>query len=186
MKFFTIYIFLVFISVSSHSQKRPLPESAVLKIFEKKYDSLRILLKDSLSRGVNNINDYNNVFRGFEKKYLDSLIVEFKRKSGIQITIFTYDSLMTSKDSVEVTTQIIGTKYQINTAIGLSFPNKSMSIWNDSLTNNTIFAEHKAKYMIDEKFIPYFKSGQLFRGTVEGLQSIIKWMTNRRRESKGS
>lgn len=182
MKFFTCYIFLVFISACSHTQKKPLPESTVLKIFEKKYDSLRTLLKDSLSRGINNVNDYNSAFSDFEKKYLDSLISDFKQKSDVQITIFTYDSLMTSKDSVEATTQIIGTKYQINTTIGLSFPNKFMSIWNDSLTNNTILAEHEAKYMIDKEFIPHFKNGQFFRGTAEGLQSIIKWMTNRKRE----
>lgn len=186
MKFHISYIILVLISACSHNPKKPFPESAVLNIFETKYDSLRTLLKDSLSSGINNVNDYNSVFSSFERSFLDSLIVEFNRKSGVQITIFSYDSLMVSKDSLETTTQIIGTKYQINTTIGLSFPNKSMSIWNDSLTNNTIFAEHEAKFMIDKKFIPYFKTGQHFRGTVEGLQAIIKWMTNRRRETNGS
>ena len=185
MKYLISFILIIFISACSHSQKKPLSESTVLKIFEKKYDSLRTLLKDSLAVGITNVNDYNHVFISSEKQQLDSLIVEFKRKSGVQITIFTFDSLMTSKDSVEAVTQIIGTKYQINTTIGLSFPNKSMSIWNDSLTNNTILAEHEAKYMIDEKFIPFFKNGQFFKGTVEGLQAIIQWMINRRRESNG-
>ncbi len=181
MKYAICYLFVFSFLACSNGQKKFLPESTVLKIIEGKYDSLRVVLKDSLSKGINSVNDYNNVFQPNEKKYLDSIIKAFKHDNGIQLIIFSFDSTMTSKDSVNEITKIIGIKNQINTTIGFSFPNKSMSIWNDSLINNTIFTEYEAKYMIDKKFIPFFKTGDPFRGTVEGLQAIIKRMINNRK-----
>lgn len=178
MKHLISFLFIFSILSCSQGQKKYLSESTVLKIHEKKYDSLRIVLKDSLAQGINNVNDYNHVFLSEEEKYLDSLISGFKKETGIQLIVFTFDSLMLSKDSVEEVTKIIGIKNQINTTIGLSFPTRSMSIWNDSLINNTIFSEYEAKYMIDKKFIPFFKTREYFKGTVEGLQAIIKRMTN--------
>ena len=186
MKYLISCLFIFSIHACSHGQQKHVPESTVLKNYEKKYNSLRVVLKNSLAKGINNLNDYNHIFLTTEKEHLDSIINGFKRETGIRIVIFTFDSLMTSEDSVEEVTKIIGIKNQVNTTIGLSFPNKSMSIWNDSLINNTIFSGYDAKYMIDKKFIPFFKNGEFFKGTEEGLKAIIQAMINNRKYRKPS
>ncbi len=186
MKYFFSLLFIVPILSCSQKQKKFLSESTVLKIHQKKSDSLRVVLKDSLAKGIKPVNDYNHDFLPTEKDYLDSLISDFKRRTSIQLNVFTYDSLMLSKDSVEIVTMIIGIKNQINTTVGFSFPYKTMSIWSDSLINNSIFSKYEAKYMIDKKFIPYFKKGESFKGAVEGLNAIFQRMINNRKFNKST
>ena len=181
MKYLISCLFIFSIHACSHGQQKHMPESVVLKNYDKKYDSLRSVLKDSLAKGINNVNDYDNIFLISEKKYLDSVISDFKRETGVRIVIFTFKSAMIPEDSVEEVTKIICIKKKINTTIGLSFPNKAMTIWNDSLTNNTVFTEYEAKYIIDEKFIPLFKNGKFFTGTAEGLQAAIQKIKDNRK-----
>ena len=186
MKYFISYLFLFPILACSNGQKKSLSENPGLKIYEKKYDSLRTVLKDSLAKGIKNVNDYDHIFMTAEEKYLDSLISEFKRKTGIQLVIFTFDSLMVPKDSVETVTQIICIKNKINTTVGFSFSNRSMTIWNDSLTNKTLLNEDEAQHIIDEKFIPLFKNGESFRGTVEGIKAIMQRMASNQKQKRAS
>ena len=77
MKFIISFLFVIFLVSCSNSQNKFLSEADVLKIVEKKYDSLRTALKDSLAMGISNVNDYNLGFKDNEKDRLDSLITEF-------------------------------------------------------------------------------------------------------------
>jgi uncharacterized protein len=183
MRFGISFLFIIFLIACSHGQNKYLSEAAVLKIYEKKYDSLRPILKDSLKAGISNVNDYEQVFTGIEKLRLDSIIRDFKRKTNFQVVVFTFDSLMTSEDSVDQVTQIVGTKNQINTTIGLAFPYRKMYIWNDSLINKTVLDRFETKDLIDEKFIPYFKNGEYFNGTFEGIKALIRKIINNRKDN---
>ncbi|WP_336518540.1 TPM domain-containing protein [Pollutibacter soli] len=168
------FLFIVFSCACTQSQTQYLPESTVLKIMEAKYDTLRTLLKDSLAQGIKNINDYSNAFSAEEKFRLDSLIEDFKKQKGLRIVVFSFDSLMTSMDSVYEVTQIAGTKNRINTTIGFSLTYRAIYIWNDSLINNSVLNQHETKTIIDEKFIPPFRKGDYFKGTFEGIAAIIQ------------
>lgn len=112
---------------------------------------------------------------------MDSIIRDFKGQTGIKIVLFTFDSLMTTKDSVSAVTQIIGTKHQINTTVGISLLFKGMYIWNDSLTNNTVLYQFETKDIIDKNFIPFFKKEEYFNGTFEGIKAIMHKINNNRR-----
>ena len=181
MKFNLIFLFIIFLAACSHSQNKYLPEATVLKIIEKKYDSLRKVLKDSLAVGINNVNDYNQAFTSEEKIRLDSLIKEFKKQTGFQLVVFTFDSLMTSKDSVHEITQIVGIKNEINTTLGISFPFRDMYIWNDSLVNNTVLDVEETKAIIEEKFFPSFRRAEYFDGVFEGIKAIMQKINNNRK-----
>lgn len=184
MKFIFSFLFVIFLIACSNSQNKFLSEANVLNIVEKKYDSLRTALKDSLATGISNVNDYNQRFNDNEKVCLDSLITEFKKLTGSRLVIFCYDSLMTSKDSVEEVTRIIGIKNQISTTVGISFPNSDMYIWNDSLVNNTVLYAYETKYIIDNNFLPSFRKGAFFEGTFEGIKALMqRIITNRKNKS---
>ena len=159
MKFNISFLFIIFLAACSHGQNKYLPEATVLKIIEKKYDSLRTSLRDSLASNISSVNDYNRAFTNEENVQLDILIKDFKKQTGLQLVVFTLDSLMTSKDSVHEVTQIIGIKNQINTTVGISFPYRDMFIWNDSLVNNTVLDKNETKTIINEKFFPSFRKG---------------------------
>ncbi len=184
MKFNFSFLFIVMLAACSHGQNKYLSEATVLKIIERKYDSLRTTLKDTLAAGISNVNDYDRAFTSDEKVRLDSIIEDFKRQAVIQISVFTFDSLMTSKDSVHEVTQIVGIKYQINTTIGISFPYRVIYIWNDSLTNQTVFNEYETKNIIDERFLPFFKKRENFNGTFEGITAIIQRINTNRKNKE--
>ncbi|HEX6333676.1 MAG TPA: TPM domain-containing protein [Flavisolibacter sp.] len=179
----SLLLFIV-LSACSDRKTKHLSEAAVLKIAEKNYDLLRTVLKDSLANGIQNVNDYDRSFTGAEKMQLDSLIRAFRNQTGHRITIFTFDSLMTSKDSIEEVTIIVGTKNQVNTTLGISFPNKEIFIWNDSLTNNTRLDQFETKRIIDQKFIPFYKNEAYFKGTFEGIRAIIQSIDNKQQSKK--
>ena len=168
------FLFIFFLISCSHGQNKYLSEAEVQKIYVKKYDSLRTRLKDSLATGISIVNDYEHVFTSTEKLLLDSIIRDFKKKTNIQIAVFTFDSLMTSEDSVDQVTQIVGTKNRINTTIGLAFPYRKLYIWNDSLINRSVLDSFETKDLIDKKFIPHFRNGECFDGTFEGIKAIIR------------
>lgn len=171
--------------LSCNGQGKYLDKQTVLNIYEKKYDSLRQNLRDSLAQGIRSVNDFNTLYTPDERKKLDSIISNFKTSSGLQIAIITYDSSMLSADSIEDVTSIIAIKNQINTTIGISIPYRIMHIWNDSLVNNTMLPQHETKYIIDHNFIPDFKNGQYFQGTLEGLKAIMHTIEVNAKAGKG-
>ena len=181
MKFIISFLFVIFLVACSNSQNKYISEANVLNIVEKKYDSLRTSLKDSLAIGISNVNDYNHAFKDNEKDRLDSLITEFKKQTGFRLVIFCYDSLMTSKDSIQEVTRIVGIKNQISTTVGISFPNSDMYIWNDSLVNNTVLNANETQSIIDNNFLPSFRKGAFFEGTFEGIKALMqRIITNRK------
>src|SRR5205085_11014645 len=117
----------------SNRQQKPISEEEVFKINEKKYDSLRQFVKDSLAQGVHNVNDFKLLYSSREKTQLDSIITNFKNQAGLKITIITFDSSMTTRDSVYEVTRIIGIRNRMNITIGISIPFRIVSVWNDSL-----------------------------------------------------
>lgn len=149
-------------------------EEAVLKIIEGKYDSLRPAIKDKLSQGMNNVNDFQHLYSSEEANLLDSVITDYKTRNNLRIALITFDSIMTSLDSVEAVTQIIGIKNRINTTIGISIAAKTIFIWNDSLMNQTVLKQYESKAIIDSSIIPFFKRDDYFTGTLNGLTAIAK------------
>src|SRR4051812_31513570 len=94
-----IFLLMLFSFGCLNSQNKPLSEEAVFRIFEKKYDSLRARIKDSLAKGINNVNDFDVLYTDCEKRQLDSVITDYKTKTALTIALITFDSLMLSKDS---------------------------------------------------------------------------------------
>jgi uncharacterized protein len=158
----------------STGQNKIESEEIVHERFVKKYDSLRTSLKDSLHSTIQNVNDFGGLFTATEKIQIDSLLSDFKKQSGLRMVVITFDSTMTSKDSVIEVTDIVGIKNRINTTIGIANSYKFMHIWNDSLLNRSLISQSTTKEIIDSFFIPSFKKGEYFEGTIQGIDELKK------------
>ncbi|MCW3108595.1 MAG: hypothetical protein JWQ09_3101 [Segetibacter sp.] len=112
----------------SNGQTKIESEEIVFQRFTKKYDFLRTSLKDSLHATIQNVNDFGGLFTAPEKTQLDSLLRDFKQQSGLRMVIITFDSTMTTKDSVKEVTKIVGIKNRINTTIGIANSYRLMQI----------------------------------------------------------
>lgn len=173
-KFF-FFLLIVFSCSNVHSSR----DFTKTNIQNDPYDSLRQNIRDSLRRGLKNVNDYYNLYTDTQRVRLDSIITNFGKSTKLNITIITFDSTMSSADSVEIVTKIIGIKNKINTTIGISPTYRKMYIWNDSLVNNTVFTSHEAKEVIETKFIPAFRQENYYEGTLQGLVTIISTIKER-------
>jgi uncharacterized membrane protein YgcG len=72
----------------------------------------------------------------------------------------------------------VGQKQKNNgVTIGLSKGYRFMRIENGYGIQN-ILTDNETKKIIDSAFIPYFKKGEYFEGIVNGLEAIMKKLSN--------
>jgi uncharacterized protein len=140
--------------------------------------------KDSLPRAVGFVNDFENILSTKQEKYLDSMIKAFEKKTRVQIAVITIDTSMISRDKFEnyvyriANAWGVGQKNKNNgVTIGLSKGYRFMRIENGYGIQN-ILTDNETKKIIDSAFIPLFKKGQYFEGIVNGLQAIMKKLSN--------
>lgn len=134
---------------------------------------------DSLPEPVGYVNDYENLYTDSEEKTLDSLIAGFERKTTIQIALITFDTTMTTKDSLEALTLRIANVWGVGqkdknngVTIGICRGYRKMRIQNGDGIEK-ILTDRETKEIIDTAFIPSFKDGKYFEGTLIGVKTLI-------------
>ena len=108
-KFSNVLFLLLMVHFSCSNSGTVYNDSAIVSM-DKEYSSLRQNFKDSLEKGLKNVNDFYKLYSAAQKATLDSAITRFEKRTRLKITVITFDSTMTSSDSVEVATRIIGIK----------------------------------------------------------------------------
>lgn len=146
---------------------------------EKNLIEYRKKIRDSLPQPTGYINDYENIYSGSEEAILDSLIASFEKTDSMQIAVISFDSSMVEKDSLDaITLQIanewgVGQKYKNNgITIGICIGHRKIRIQN-GLGIEKLLTNNETKEIIDSVFIPAFSDRQFFRGTYEGISSLI-------------
>lgn len=136
--------------------------------------------KYNLPKQISWVSDYENIFNDSQLIVLDSLLESFSDSSTYQIAILTVDSSMVmlydfEKYSLQVARNWRIGKKNINKGILIvisSYLKKIRIQVSDpaiiDLPNN------ETKKIIDNFFIPYFKTNDYFKGTLFGLQEILK------------
>ena len=140
----------------------------------------RQILWDSLPRPIGWINDYEGLYTDNDELVLDSIISIFKSETGIEFAIVTLDTIYTTNDKFdELTLRIanhwgVGEKGNDNgILIGISRGHRKIRI-NNGLGIEKIITDTETKEIIDNYFTPYFKTGQYYDGTLNGLTELIK------------
>lgn len=140
---------------------------------------------DSLPKPSGYLNDYEYLFSNDEKYILDSLISGFDKRTTIQIAVITFDTTMTTADSLEALTLRIANIWGVGRkdknngiTIGISKGYKRMRIQN-GYGIEKILTDAETKQIIDTAFIPAYRKGKYFDGTYNGLIALIKILEER-------
>lgn len=147
-------------------------------LYEQKLAAFRQTIWDSLSKPQSWITDYENLFTDTEKSKLDSIINEFEKETAIEIAIITVDTMFVSKQKFEDFAFHIANmwgigKKEVNNGIliAISREYRQMRIVNGYGIEKLI-TDNETKLIIDDYFIPDFKNGEYFKGTISGLSEL--------------
>lgn len=150
-----------------------------------KVRAFRQQLRDSLPSPHGYVNDYENIYSDREEAVLDSLIRAFENKTTIQIVVITFDTTMTTRDSLDALTLYIGNAWGVGqkgknngVAIGISRGYRRITIRNGNGIEQ-ILTNEETKQIIDTAFIPDFRASRYFEGTYNGLQELMRILEQR-------
>lgn len=127
----------------------------------------------------NRIIDNENIFTSIEIQQLDSIVTHCWDKGIAEIAIVTLDDRHTNKENFDsyvfnnLTSYALG-EYGKNNGIVIAISKKlrQMRIEN-GYGIEQVLSNAATKKIIDEQFIPKFKDGKYFEGTLNGLHTII-------------
>jgi len=150
-----------------------------------KVQAFRQQLRDSLPKPQGYVNDYENIYSDREEAVLDSLIRAFENKTTIQIVVITFDTTMTTRDSLDALTSYIGNAWGVGqkgknngVAIGISRGYRRITIRNGNGIVK-ILTNEETKQIIDTAFIPGFRASRYFEGTYNGLLELMRILEQR-------
>ncbi|HEY4877278.1 MAG TPA: TPM domain-containing protein [Puia sp.] len=125
------------------------------------------------------VNDYENIYTEDELQFLKLLVMDFEKKTSIQINIVTFDFSMIVKND--------------SSAVAFSFPD---SLYTEEDGNNKIIVKicvdrrmiqidgvdktsklispHQTKKIINSAFLPFFQKRKIFEGSINGLKALMK------------
>src|ERR1043165_881665 len=145
------------------------------------------LFHDSIPPAIGWVNDYEHLYNTEEKETLDNIISAFEQQTGNQIAIVTLDSSVIEGDKFDAFTQRIfntwgvGQKEKNNgIMIGISKGLRKIRV-NTGTGMEKVLPDSTVKSIIDNNFIPSFKEGLYYKGTVLGLTEIINRLRNNRK-----
>jgi uncharacterized protein len=125
------------------------------------------------------INDFEGLFSNNEKDTLNKILRDFEKNTGIEIVIITIDTNYVSRESFDdliihfANTWGVGKKDKNNgITIGISRGHRKIRITN-GLGIENILSDSKTKYIIDNYFIPKYRDGEYYKGTLDGITEII-------------
>lgn len=143
------------------------------------------LFRDSIPKPHGYVNDYENIYTDREEAILDSLIRAFESKTTIQIAVITFDTTMTTRDSLDAMTLQIGNAWGVGqkdknngVTIGISRGYRRITIRN-GYGIEKILSNEETKLIIDTAFIPEFREGRFFDGTYIGLIQLMSILEQR-------
>ena len=173
----------IFISCKTKSQTANKNHTAYTNSADSALAHFKHYFNDTLPTAKNYVSDYDNIFTPQQVDSLNQLIHLFEKQTTHQIAVVSFDTAMVTKKNFEdLTLQLanawsIGFKYQNNDIlIGICTGYKIIRIQN-SREVEKILSDFATKKIIDSNFIPYFKKGNYFSGTFNGVKAIIQQLT---------
>ncbi len=136
--------------------------------------------RDTIPRPVGYVNDFEHLFTQEQVDSLDELLHDFEQRTTIEIAVMTIDTSLTMAGNFDLFTVKtmsawkVGKKEKSNgILIGISRVYRKMRIQNGSGIEK-VLPNAGTKKIIDEAFIPFFKKGQYYEGTLNGLKTLMQ------------
>ncbi|GAA4469138.1 hypothetical protein GCM10023189_55630 [Nibrella saemangeumensis] len=182
LKCFALLILLAFTSCSivSCQSKRSASQEA-----DDQVQSLREEYRRNPPERKGYVNNYENLYTDKEEKTLDSLLALFTEKTTIEIAVFTIDTVMTERDSLDAFTLRVANTWGVGqtgknkgVVIGISRGHKRMRIQNGYGIEKLI-SDAETKLIVDTAFLPFFRKDLYFEGTRNGLAVLMATLEGR-------
>jgi len=126
------------------------------------------------------VTDYEKLYTDDQKAELNTIIDNFEKETSFEIAIVTIDTLKVSREKFEdlslhiAKTWGVGKRYKDNgILIAISDGYRKMRIQNGNGIER-ILTDEETQLIVDNYFIPEFKKGSYFNGTLVGLKEIIR------------
>ena len=131
------------------------------------------------------VNDFERLFIGEEIQVLDSIIRAYKSQTSIEIAIVTLDTSFTSAEEFDDYTLKIANSWGVGELkrdngilIAISKSHRKMRIHNGYGIEKLI-SDPETKEIIDRYFIPAFKKGDYYSGTLKGIKKLIELLDSK-------
>lgn len=141
--------------------------------------ALKQTFLDSLPKASGWVNDFEGLYENEDELVLDSMISIFKKETGVEVVIVTLDTIYTTKDKFDELTLRIANQWGVGEKgkdngilIGISRGHRKIRI-NNGFGIEKLISDTETKVIIDNYFIPYFRKGQYYDGTLTGLTELI-------------
>jgi uncharacterized protein len=174
----------LFISANASSQAINIVVEDTLK--EKSLALFREVFWNNLPKPINWTNDYENLYSEVEKINLNSIISKFEKETTIEIGIVTINTTKISEEKFEdlslhiAQTWGVGKKDKDNgILIAISKGYRKIRIQNGNGIEK-IVTNDETKEIIDEYFIPDFKKGNYYDGTIKGINQLISLLKSKK------
>lgn len=169
-----IVLVVLFLSVCSFSQGNDSVNASKLQ--------REAELSKVLKKGFKPVNDLENLFNQTEAEKLQELLIDFKKQTGIEISIFTIGSGFTNKENFEKFTLGLTNFSASNIArkmnINISKEFRRIRIHNSEELIKLI-SDEETKSKVDSFFVSSFKEGKYFEGTFFGVKSLIELINSK-------
>lgn len=146
---------------------------------QQQQNSYRQSFWDSLPKPTGWINDFEGLYSDEEELVLDSLVRLFKTGTGIEIAVVTIDSVCIQKEKFVELTLRMANQWGVGEAgkdngilVGISRGHRMIRI-NNGVGIEKLITDDETKEIIASYFIPYFKAGEFYKGTIVGLTELI-------------
>lgn len=185
---FSMLLALTFFVTDSFSQLSTIESRDSLNQIQ--LQQFRKTFWDSLPKPIGWVNDFEALYSDSEENTLDSIINLFKNQTDIEVCVVTIDTNFISKEKFDSLTLHIsniwgvGDKRKDNgILIGISRGYRIMRIEN-GYGIEKIISDNETKSIIDNDFIPYFKQGNYYLGTENGLLKLIEVLRKKTMSNK--
>ncbi|HYE54099.1 MAG TPA: TPM domain-containing protein [Chitinophagaceae bacterium] len=126
------------------------------------------------------VSDYAGIFTAEQVKALESLVLEYEKRTTNEIGVAVIDSTMADSTGFEdftlnlASTWGVGKKGKHNGVLIVIAPHLRRIRIQNGRGIEKIFTSEETQQVIDSVFVPQFRTGGYFRGTSAGIQAIIR------------
>lgn len=125
------------------------------------------------------LNDYEDLFTAREEKTLDSLLKAFEGETTIQIALVTLPQYMVARDGIDSFTLTLANSWGVGqkgrdngVLVGISRGWRYMRIQTGKGIREEL-PDKEVKSLIDNAFLPHFRNGNYYEGTIVGLRALM-------------
>lgn len=166
---FIIILGVHFLSCAQNPEKRKAIAS------QTNIDSLKYIPK-----AIGWVNDYDSLFTGEQIQSLDSIISSFEKRTSVEISVATVDSAIMGPFDLEeysllmLNTWGVGKKEKKNGILIVIVSDLRRLRIQNGYGIEDFLSNKETKEIIDYGFVPYFRKGEFYSGTKNGILAIIK------------